>query len=106
MTNDDARLWYETLEPLRDHLDTMHAVVHEKHLPAPVDLAQDRLTDQALVKLAYSRAYRQPLLGWSLNDAHVPHIHQPHGQRARDWSRGHSEHSNLLEQLVGQLVQR
>src|SRR5258707_13527474 len=100
MTNDDARLLYETLEPLRDHLDTMHAVVHEKHLPAPVDLAQARLADQALVELAYSRAHRQRLLGWTLTDAPVPHIPHRAVKPARDGAGGHGENVNLVAQLL------
>ena len=103
MTDNNVCLWNEALELLRDHLNTMHAVVHEKHLSAAVNLAQDDFTDQAFVVFAYSRAYRQALLWRSLHDAHVPCVHQSHVQRTGDGCCSQGEHVNLVAQLLEQL---
>src|SRR5260221_14690501 len=99
MTDNNACLWNEALELLRDHLNTMHARVHEKHLPAAVNLAQDDFTDQAFVVFAYSRAYRQALLCSSLHDAPVPRVHQSHLRRTGDGRCSQGDHVSLVARL-------
>ena len=86
------------LQLLRDDLDTMHAVMHEEHLPAPVDLAQNRLADQVFVVFANGCADGQALLRRRLDHAHVAHVDQRHVQRARDGRGRHGQHIYLVAQ--------
>src|SRR5579885_85081 len=104
MPDHNACFGDELLQPLRDDLNALHAVMHKKDLTAPVDLAQDRLTDQTLVIFANRRANGQALLWRRLNHAHIAHVDQGHMQGTRDRCGRHGQHIDLMAQLLQPLV--
>ena len=76
----------------------------EEDLAVAFQLQQYRLPHQVLVELGHVGLHRQPLVRRCLHDAHVPHAHQRHVQRARDRSRRQREDVHLKPQRAKQLL--
>ena len=90
---------------LRLGLDRLDPVVHVEDLAAAVELAQDRVLDQAGRGFRHPRLDRQPVLRRRLDDAHVANAGERQVERARDGRGRQGEHVNLgpepLETLLG-----
>ena len=104
MADDQPGLWHERAEAVGHRLDRGHAVVQEEHLPAPVQLALDGVTDNFFVELDHRRLDRQPVLWRRLDGAHVARAGERHVQRARDWRRGQRQHVHRLPQYLEPLL--
>src|SRR5690348_15265340 len=104
MADDDAGLGYELLQPPGLEGDRLDSIVDEVDLSAAIELAQDRLANQALVILGHVGANRQPLLWGRLDGAHVAHPDQRHVEGARDWSGRQREHVDLAAKLLQALL--
>ena len=91
----DPRLGHEASQLLGRRLDGLDPVVDVEDLAAAVQLAVDRLADQAVVVLGDARPDRQPVLGRRLDDAQVAHADQRHVQRARDRRGRQRQHVDL-----------
>ena len=103
--DDDPRRGQQPPQLLGLRLDRLDPVVDVEHLPAAVELAQDRVADEAGRRLGDPGLDRQAVLGRGLDDAQVPDPGQREVQRARDRRRGQREHVDrapeLLEPLLG-----
>ena len=71
MADDDSRVGEQRLELLGHRLDGHDAVVQEKDLAAPVQLALNGIADDTLVVLSDDGFDRQPVLRRRLDGAHV-----------------------------------
>ena len=86
-------------------LDGLDAVVHEEHLPAPVELPQDGIPHEACGGLGDAGLDGQAVLRRGLDDAHVSDAHERQVQRARDGRRRERQDVDLgLELLEALLV--
>jgi len=75
-------------------------------LAPTVNLAQDRVPDQALVVLGHHRLDGQPVFRWCVDHAHLADAAQGHVQRARYGRSRHGEHIDLPAQLLEPLLVR
>ena len=73
-------------------------------LPAAIELAQDRVADQAGRRLRDARLDRQPVLRRRLDDAHVAHAGQRQVQRPRDRRRRQRQDVDLGAHLLEPLL--
>src|ERR1051326_9197367 len=92
MTDSNASLGNETLQLLCQDLDPLHAIMDEKDLSAPINLAQNSFTNQMVVVFSDSSANGQTLMRRCLDGAHITQVDQRHMQSTRDWGCGHGEH--------------
>ena len=86
VTDDDARVGHQGLELLQNRLDGHDAVVQEKDLSTPVQLAPNGVADHPLVVLGDDGFHRQPVLRRRLDGAHVACAGEGEVERARDRS--------------------
>ena len=89
----DAREHPPELLGLR--LDRLHPVVDVEDLPAPIELAQDRVADEARRRLGDSRLDRQAVLGWCLDDGQVADPGEREVERPRDRRCGQGQDVHL-----------
>ena len=71
MGDHDARLRQQLAQLLGLRLDRLDPVVDEERLPSPIELAQDRVADEAGRCFRDARLDRQPVLRRRLDDADV-----------------------------------
>ena len=87
-------------------MDRLDAVVDEEHLPAAVDLAQDRVDEHLLVVLEDLGVHRQAVARRRLDHRHVARAGEAQVERARNRRRGHREHVDLARELADLLLLR
>ena len=97
--NGDVCLRHKAANLLGDDMDAAHAVVHEKHLPATIQLAQDRIAHDALVVLGNIRANGQAFFRRGLNRAHIARAGKRQIQRTWNRRSGQRQHIHLLLEL-------
>ena len=100
MAEFDARLRAKLGDPVAHLLDRLHAVVQEIDLALALELAIDRVADDALVVTADDRLDRQAIERRRLDRGHVFHAHEREIKRARDRRGGKREHIHELEELL------
>ena len=96
----DARLGNQRAQMARDITDVLDAVVHEEHLTAAIEFAQNDFAHEAVVEMRNERANRLPIGRWRLNHRQVANPEHRHVQRARNRRRGQRQH---LDQLAHRL---
>ena len=89
-----------------DHVDVVYPVVHEVHLPAPLDFAHYGFAHQTFVEFRDVGLDRQPLLRRRLHRRHIPQRAERHVKRARDRSRRKGQHVHLAAHLLQVLLVR
>ncbi len=87
-------------------LDRLDPVVDEEHLPAAVELAQDRVADEPGRRLGDPGLDRQPVLRRRLDDRHVADAGQRQVERPRDRRRGEGQDVDLAPELLQPLLRR
>jgi hypothetical protein len=85
-------------------LDRLDPVVDIEHLPAAIELAQDRVSDQPGGCLGDPGLDRQPILGRGLDDAQVAHTREREVQGPRDRGRGQGQHVDFAAKLLEPLL--
>ena len=103
--DDDPGARQHLAELLGLGLDRLDPVVDEEHLPAAVELAQDRVADEPGRRLGDPGLDRQAVLGRRLDHAQVADPGEGQVERPRDRRGGQREHVDLvaepLEPLLG-----
>ena len=95
MAHDNARVGHEELELRAHHLDGRHAVVQEEHLAPALNLAPNRVADDAVVVVLHERLDGQAVLRRRRDGAHVPRAGEREIQRARDGRGREREHIHV-----------
>ena len=85
-------------------LDRLDPVVDVEDLAAAVELAQDRVADEAGRGLGDPRLDRQAVLGRRLDDAQVADAGEGQVERARDRRRRQRQHVDLAPELLEALL--
>ena len=100
----DARSRAKLGDPIAHLLDRLDAVVQEIDLALPLELAIDRVADDALVVTADDRLDREAIERRRLDGGHVFRAHEREVKRARDRRGGKREHVHELEELLELLL--
>ena len=100
----DARPRHQPLHVVGDGVDGLDAVVHEEHLPAPVQLARDALLDQRVVPGLHEREHGRAVARRRLHQREVAQAGQRQVQRARDRRGGQRQHVGLEPELLEALL--
>ena len=77
----------ERPHPLGDRVDRLDAVVHEVHLPRPIQLARKSLLEQTVIPRLDERQHRRSVLGRRLEQGQIPQARQREMERAGDGRR-------------------
>ena len=85
-------------------VDGFDAVVEKEDLAAALELAQDRIANQALVVAGHVGLNRQPVHRRRLDDTQVTDAHQRHMQRARDRRRRETQDIDQLAEFFEPLL--
>ena len=104
MGHGQPRLGHQPLQVPGRGLDGLHAVVHVEDLPAPLELALNRLGDDLGVVGGHVGPDGQALLRRRLDRAGVPHPQHGHVQGPRDGRGRQREHVHLAPQLFERLL--
>ena len=104
VADENARLGHHLANLVGDVVDALHAVVHEVHLPAALQLLLDGRANQLLVPGRHHRLDRHAVFGRRLDHAHVAQAEQRHVQRARNRRGRHGEHVHFLAKLLEPLL--
>ncbi len=91
MRHAKAGLRHKLPQMLDGAMDVLDAVVDEEHLPAPVRLTQNCLTNCVVLLLRHERCDGHTLLRWGVDAAHIADAEQGHVERPRDGRGGHGE---------------
>ena len=102
--NGNRRLRHQLPEPAGDRVDVLHPVVHEEHLAAAAELAQDRVAHDGFVVARHVGADRQPIERRRLDDAQIADAGECHVQRARDRGCGQRQHVDGGAELTDALL--
>ena len=106
VADDDPGLGQQRAQLVRLRLDRLDPVVDEEDLAAAVQLAQDRLPDEAGRRLGDVGLDRQPIFRRRLDRRHVADADERHVQRARDRRRRQRQDVDLAAQLLEALLVR
>ena len=105
VADDDPRGGQEAAQLVGLGLDRLDPVVDEEDLPATVQLAQDRVLDEARRRLGDPGLDRQPVLRWRLDHRQVADPDEGQVERPRDRRRRERQDvdlgAELLEALLG-----
>ena len=104
VADDEARAGQHLAQLVGLRLDRLDAVVDVEHLPAAVQLAQDRVADQAGRRLCDARLDRQAILRRRLDDRQVAHAREGQVQRPRDRRGRQRQHVDLVAELLQALL--
>ena len=97
--DDGARTRHEHLDFRLHVLDVAYAVMQEEHLALPLQLALDRVADDAFVVRADERLDRDAVQRCGLDGAHVLRAHEREVERARDRRGREREHVHERPEL-------
>ena len=100
----DLRLGNQRAQMTRHVVDILDAVVHEEHLAAAVQLAQDRVADRPSSKCATKVRISLPVRRRRLDNREIADPEHRHVQRARNRRRRHRQHrTSFLSFLIRSL---
>ena len=85
-------------------VDVLDAVVHEEHLAAAVQLAQDRVANSGVVEMRDERANRLAVRRRRLDHREIADAEHRHVQRARNRRRRHRQHRHQFLELLDFLL--
>ncbi len=102
--HDHARVGHQVLDEARHRRQRLHAIVHEEHLAAALQLALERFLDDGAVEAAHDRLDGQPVHRWRLDHRHVAHARERHIEGARDRRGRHGQHVHRGPQLLDPLL--
>ena len=95
VSDGEARLRHHLAHRFRDVLDRCDPIVNEEDLPAPVQLAQDRLLQIVFLEINRARLDGMAVRRRRLDDAEIAHLGERHVKRARDRRRRQREDVDL-----------
>ena len=104
MPDDEPRIGQQAAQLLGLRLDRLDPVVDVEHLPAAIELAQDRVADEPRRRLGHPRLDRQAVLGRRLDDAEVADPGHRQVERARDRRGRQRQHVDLAAELLEPLL--
>ena len=96
---DNAGFRGQCLQFRRNLPNTVHAVMHEVHLPTALQFLLERRLNQFLIPVRDHGLNRHAIFRRRLNHAHIAQPGQRHVQRARNRRGGHGQHVHLLAHL-------
>ena len=97
-------LGYDLPQARCQSLDVGHAVVDEEHLPAAVELPEDRVAHQRGIEPRDPGLHGQPILRRGLQVGDVAQPQQGHVQRPRNGRGGHRQHVDDVPQGLQPLL--
>ena len=92
MRDGDADMRQHARHAQRDAVNRLDVVMHEKDLPAAIQLPRNRLVNHVVVELHDIRAHREAAFRRRFDDAQIADAHQRHVQRARNRRRRERQH--------------